>query len=273
MRERHDEIGGRRVRSLEAGGGDHTVVLVPGLGAVGYMKDVMAGCSAWARTFLLDVPGFGHRPPRPCAPEVAAIAELVGEWLRVVPGGPVVLAGHSSGAQVALRVAASAPERVRALALLSPTFPPRQRSLPRMVPPFLGTALHEPLGVLAATVPYYVRGGPAAVLRFIRSAQADTPEYVIGRVGCPVLVARGVLDRLCPKPWADGLAITAPRGRSVAVPGAHAFPFRHGGLTASLIAELAAQAPIRPSSWRSESPPIVLPSMSSTSSPPPGPGV
>ncbi|MFG1946381.1 alpha/beta fold hydrolase [Nonomuraea sp. NPDC048826] len=263
VRERWDEIGGRRVRSLETGRGGETVVLLPGLGAVGYMKDTLAGCASWARSFLLDVPGFGHRPPRPCPAEVPAAADLVGEWLETVPDGPVVLAGHSSGAQIALRAAAAHPARVRALVLLGLTFPPRQRTLRRAALPFLRTVVRESPSVLPATVPYFLRGGPAAVLRCIRTAQADTPEYLIGKIACPVLVVRGTRDGMCPRAWADGLAITAPLGRSVTVPGAHTFPFQNGGLTAALIAEAARTAgphpPMRPSSWRPESPAIVLP--------------
>ncbi|MGI5271873.1 alpha/beta fold hydrolase [Nonomuraea sp. CA-218870] len=242
VRERWDVAGGRRVRSLEAGHGGETVVLLPGLGAVGYMKDTLAGCASWARAFLLDVPGFGHRPPRPCPAEVPAIAAVVGAWLETVPEGPVILAGHSSGAQAALRAAAAHPARVRALVLLGPTFPPRQRTLPRAALPFLRTVVRESPSVLSATVPYFLRGGPAAVLRCVRTAQADAPEYLIGKISCPVLVVRGARDRMCPKAWADGLAITAPGGRSVTVPGAHTFPLQHGGMTAALIAEAARAA-------------------------------
>ncbi|MEV4099440.1 alpha/beta hydrolase [Nonomuraea sp. NPDC049649] len=264
VRERWDDAAGRRVRSLEAGRGGNTVVLLPGLGAVGYLKDTHAGCASWARTFLLDLPGFGHRPPRPCRAAVEDVAEVTAAWLDTVPGGPVILAGHSSGAQSALLAAAARPARVRALVLLGPTFPPRHRTLRRVLLPFLRTVLHEPPGVLPATVPYYLRGGPRAVLRCLRTAQADAPEYLLGKIDCPVLIVRGARDHLCPRAWADSLAVIAPWGRSVTVPGAHAFPFQQGGLTAALIAEAAAlarsYAPIRPSSWRPERPAMVLPS-------------
>ncbi|WP_406601984.1 alpha/beta fold hydrolase [Lentzea kristufekii] len=124
------------VRSLEAGW-EHTsgpvVAVVPGLGALGYLKDTVDACAVWARTFLLDVPGFGRRGPQGCPPEVPAIAETVSAWLAQVAGGPVVLAGHSAGAQAALHVAAAHPDRVSALVLLGPTFPPEQHVLSGLV--------------------------------------------------------------------------------------------------------------------------------------------
>jgi pimeloyl-ACP methyl ester carboxylesterase len=123
---RWDEVEGRRVRSLEAGSGhrsDPPVVIVPGLGALGYLLDTLDGCGAWARSFLVDVPGFGHRPPRPCPPEIPAIARTVTAWITAVPDAPVVLVGHSTGAQAALHAAVAVPDRVRTLVLIGLTFP------------------------------------------------------------------------------------------------------------------------------------------------------
>jgi pimeloyl-ACP methyl ester carboxylesterase len=237
-RERCDEAEGRQVRSLEAGW-EHTsgpvVAVVPGLGALGYLKDTVDACAAWARTFLLDVPGFGRRGPQGCPPEVPAIAETVSAWLAQVAGGPVVLAGHSTGAQAALHVAAAHPDRVSALVLLGPTFPPEQRVLSGLARGFTRNSRHEPPGLFQATAPYYLRGGPRALARFVRSAQRDEPEHVITGVRCPVLLARGEHDAFAPQPWLDRLAAAAPDGRSTTVPGAHTFPFRQGRLTADLI--------------------------------------
>ncbi len=238
LHERWDEVAGRRVRSLEAGR-EHAsgplVAVVPGLGALGYLMDAVDACAADARTFLLDVPGFGRRGPRACPPEVPAIAETVSAWLARVADRPVVLAGHSTGAQAALHVAAAHPDRVSALVLLGPTFPPENRVLGGLARAFVRNSRHEPPGLLPATAPYYLRGGPSALTRFIRSAQRDEPERVITGVRCPVLLARGEHDAFAPRPWLDRLTAAAPDGRSTTVPGAHTFPFRRGRLTADLI--------------------------------------
>ncbi|MEE1942989.1 alpha/beta fold hydrolase [Streptomyces sp. TRM 70361] len=234
------------VRSLEAGperARGPAVVLVPGLGALGYLLDTLAGCAGWARSFLLDVPGFGHRPPRPCAAEIPAIADTVSGWLDAVVGdAPVVLVGHSTGAQAALRVAAREPGRVRALVLMGPTFPPEQRRLPGLLRGSVRVARHEPLGLLPVTVPYYLRGGRRELTRLIRSARRDQPERTITGVRCPVLLVRGEHDALAPREWVHRLAAAAPHAWSTTVPGAHNFPFRRGGPTAALVAQAARRA-------------------------------
>ncbi|MDG9704644.1 alpha/beta fold hydrolase [Streptomyces sp. DH37] len=239
---RWDEAAGHRVRSLYTGGNrprGTQVVMIPGLGALGYLTDTLEGCGAWARSFLLDVPGFGHRQPRACPARIPALAEAVSAWLAAVPREPVVLVGHSTGAQIALRVAADHPGRVRSLVLMGPTFPPALRRVPGLLGALPRTLVHESAGEIGATVPYYVRGGMRELLRYVRSALHDAPERTISRVVCPTLVLRGEHDALAPEEWALRLAATAAHGRAETVPGAHNFPYGHGGLTAALIAEAA----------------------------------
>jgi pimeloyl-ACP methyl ester carboxylesterase len=234
---RWTDVGGLPVRSLVAGrrrAPEPEVVVVPGLGALGYLLDTVAGCGAWTRAHLLDVPGFGHRGPRAPA-RIPDLAEVVAGWLDAAPGGPVVLVGHSTGAQVALRVAAAHPSAVASLVLLGPTFPPALRGVPALVGAFLRTAPHERLRELPSVLPYYARGGPLELARMIRSAQRDEPEAVAERVSCPVLVVRGEHDACSPRSWTERLA-AATGGRSTTVPGAHAFPHGRGGLTSAVIA-------------------------------------
>ncbi|ANZ41663.1 hypothetical protein BBK82_42660 [Lentzea guizhouensis] len=241
VRERWDRVGGREFRSLRAGqrhDDPRDVVLVPGLGALSYLVDTLAACGASARAHLLDVPGFGHRGARVCPAGVGAVAEAVCGWVDEVVGGPVVLVGHSTGAQAALHVAVARPDLVRSLVLLGPTFPPEQRGVTGLLGPFVRNFLHEPPTLVPATVPDYLRGGPREIARFIRSAQRDEPEQLITEVRCPVLLARGEHDAFAPQPWVDRLAAAARVGRSEVVGGAHTFPFRRGAVTARLVATL-----------------------------------
>jgi pimeloyl-ACP methyl ester carboxylesterase len=233
------------VRSLAAGqerADGPLVVLLPGLGALGYLVDTLAACGGWARSYLLDVPGFGHRPPRPCPPEVPAIAATVSRWLDLVDGDlPVVLVGHSTAAQAALHVAAERPDRVRALVAMGLTFPPEQRRFPPLARAALRDLPRENVGLVPAVLPYYLRGG-ADLVRMVRSGQQDRPEEVIEAVRCPTLLVRGVHDTFAHQEWIDRLTAAAPDGWSVTAPGAHTFPFGRGELTAELIARAAHRA-------------------------------
>ena len=74
----------------------------------------------FGRIFVPEAPAHGGSavPPSPMTPD--ALFALVQVWLDSVPDGPFVLYGNSLGGGASLRYAATRPERVRALILLSP---------------------------------------------------------------------------------------------------------------------------------------------------------
>ncbi|MET9505823.1 alpha/beta hydrolase [Streptomyces sp. NPDC006622] len=238
---RYDRVGARMVRSLgterldERGG--RPLVLVPGLGAPGYLLRSLDHCARRGPVRLLDVPGFGDPSGPACRETLGALADTVARWLAAVPREPVVLAGHSTGAQVALHASVRVPERVRALVLLGPTFPPDLRRVRPLVSAFVRTAVRESPSVVPAVLPSYLKAGPRRLANCVRSAQADAPEDVLPAVTCPVTVVAGHDDALCPAEWVRLLACRTGRGRALVVPGAHAFPHRHPAMTAELLAE------------------------------------
>ena len=109
-----------RIRAFVGGAGT-PIVLLHGLsGGAATWVEVVRGL-AGRRIVALDLPGHGgsSRPPRRATIDwyadalAAAIAEL-----RVVPA---LLAGHSFGGQVALRLAERHPDLVRELVLIGPS--------------------------------------------------------------------------------------------------------------------------------------------------------
>ncbi|MEU4806920.1 alpha/beta hydrolase [Actinosynnema sp. NPDC023587] len=231
---RRDESAGTHGRALCAGDrqtGRPAVVFVPALGVPEDLMNVASECGKWTRSVLLDVLGPAGRVDLP------TFATAVAEWLKVTADAPVVLAGHSTGAQAALHAAVQMPGAVRALVLMSPTFPPHLRQVPALLRATFRNVAHESLGVWRAVLPGCVRIGAVTLFRLLRSAQHDQPEATIADVRCPVLVVRGEQDPFCPEPWATRLSNTARRGQCVNVPGAHGFPHQHGTNTSALIAE------------------------------------
>lgn len=220
---------GRPVRSLWTGAARSAtpeIVLIPGLGALGYLLPTVRACGLWTRVHLLDLPGFGHRSTARCPATLAATADAAAAWLRDVPERPMLVVGHSTGAQVALRAALAVPDRVAGLCLAGPTFPSQARRWRGLARATIRTARHEPLRLVTATFPEYLRGR-GRVLTLLRTAMADRPEKAIERVGCPVFVARGEHDHVCPRPWAASLAAAASEGHTAMLPGAHNFTFTH----------------------------------------------
>ena len=122
---RWDLVDGRPVRSLVTGTGSQELVVVPGLGALGYLLPLVRACASWARVHLLDLPGFGARTTARLPADLPAVSAALRAWLDRVPDAPVVLLGHSTRAQAALHAARAVPGR--RLVLAGATFPPHAR--------------------------------------------------------------------------------------------------------------------------------------------------
>jgi len=109
------------------------VVFLPGLGTMGYLVPLMRALAGrGVDCSLLDLPGFSHRTRRACPPTIDGIAQVAAGWVRRHVRAPdLVVAGHSTGAQAALRAAVRAQEHgtVSSVVLAGLTMAPTQRHL------------------------------------------------------------------------------------------------------------------------------------------------
>jgi pimeloyl-ACP methyl ester carboxylesterase len=241
LREHVDEVDGRSVRSLTAApaGPAHRphVVIVPGLGALGYLTRLAEAAAAeGSRCTLLDLPGFGTGRPLATPPTVQGVGELTARWLDLLAGSPVILVGHSSGAQAAARAALLTNTPLVALDLAGPTFAPGQRRLWRALP-VVAAALRRDSPAELRIVSDYLRGG-RDVLALLRSALDDRPEEALPGVTAPLLLTAGIADSLAPEEWLGLLAEAAsasPTVRVVRLPGSHNNPFTHPKELAHLV--------------------------------------
>lgn len=201
-------VDGRRVRSLSAGvpAGLPDVVLLPGLGAPGYLVPWARQISSWTRVTVLDLPGWHGGSARSCPPTLEGVAQATVGWLDAADRRDVLLVGHSTGAQAAVLVACGATDRLTGLVLAGPTFEPGGRSLSAATGRALTTIVREGRGVAEVTVPSYVHSGGLPLLRFVRSALLDRPEVAVHEVGVPVTVMTGRDDAFCPPAWGAELA-------------------------------------------------------------------
>jgi pimeloyl-ACP methyl ester carboxylesterase len=137
----------------EPGGGREPAVMVHGLGgAATNWTDLMGLLEDRLHSLAPDLPGFGWSPPPPhgdysLRAHLAAVVALV----EATDRGPVHLLGNSLGGTVALVTAATRPDLVRTLTLVSPALPvlrPRATNvhLPALAVPFAGQRLARRLG-------------------------------------------------------------------------------------------------------------------------------
>lgn len=153
---RHDVLlpsGTVSVRSAP-GTGDRVeqAVLVHGLGgSATNWTDLMGLVGDRSESHALDLPGFGWSPPPPGRDySLRRHARVVAELIES-RGEPVHLFGNSLGGTISIVVAATRPELVRTLTLISPALPvlrPRTTNahLPALAVPWAGQRLARRLG-------------------------------------------------------------------------------------------------------------------------------
>jgi pimeloyl-ACP methyl ester carboxylesterase len=198
------------------------VVAVPGLGLdERSWSGVLDRLRPDLPATVVRLPGMGRRAPVPTVDALAAdVRARLGD-------GPVVLVGHSQSCQVVAAVA-ERDARVVAVVLLGPTTDPRLRRPGGLVTAWLRTAVREPVPQMPRIVAQWLRTGPAAMRALWRRAAPDRIELRLPGVAVPVTVVRGTRDALCSAPWAAALAVAAPHGRLVELPGAaHMTPQTH----------------------------------------------
>lgn len=114
-------VDGLRLRGLEAGRGDTTLVFLHGYGeSLMAWRLVLDRFTRNYRVLAVDLPGHGlsDKPDGPYdyPAQVRRLSRLLDQETR----GPVVLVGHSLGGQLAAGLALARPDRVRAVVLIAP---------------------------------------------------------------------------------------------------------------------------------------------------------
>ncbi|MEU8202618.1 alpha/beta hydrolase [Streptosporangium sp. NPDC049046] len=145
------DLGEQRVhvRSTPRGPSE-TAVYVHGLaGSATNWTDLMDELSETVTGHALDLPGAGYSPAPPGADySVDAHARTVAALIERLSSAPVHLFGNSLGGAVSVRVAATRPDLVRSLTLISPALPDL---LPRYAPARVALSTVPRIGEWAAS--------------------------------------------------------------------------------------------------------------------------
>jgi pimeloyl-ACP methyl ester carboxylesterase len=234
----------------------------------------------------VDLPGFGESPPRPDGRySIAAFAQTVAALIQRRGRGQVHLIANSLGGAVAVKVAATRPELVRTLTLISPALPdlrPRRDLawFPLMSLPRVGSRLLRRYEVLppqnrvadvitncycdpglfpqarfAAEVAELARRdtlgyAPDALLGSIRALTAEflrrSAWREAARITVPTLVLYGSHDRLVDPRMAGRAARTFADARVVVLPRTgHVAQMEHPAQVAAEIGVLLAAGRVR----------------------------
>jgi pimeloyl-ACP methyl ester carboxylesterase len=219
---------------------DVRLLVVPGLGL-----DARSWAPVVQRlTLRVDVqplPGYGVPAPRRTDLSPARLGARLGEELR--GGRPTVLAGHSSGCQVAAHAARAAGQTVVGLVLVAPTTDRRAAGWPALARRWLRTAAHEDPRQVPGLVRQYRGTGLWSMARAMDAARREDLRATLRGQRLPLLVVRGPADRICPQDWAESLAQRCVTLRS----GGHMVPSTHGAEVAEVVTRFLATADLRTS--------------------------
>lgn len=217
------------------------VVVFPGLGLPRYLTPLARTLAeGGVEVVVFDALAFRGRRRR-VKPTIPGLASAGQEWVAelsrdTVPHGPLVVFGHSTGAQVALEVVLSLQEagRIDSLVMAGPTFVARQRRLHRLVPAGLTAWRKDPPTELA--VLKNLARVRTDVVRMVLSGLRHRPEERVGHLRVPLTTTAGEADSFAPADWLHELADRAGAGgRARVLPGSHNNVFPHPDVVADVV--------------------------------------
>jgi len=115
------DAGGILVRTVRAGSGDTTLLLLHGYGeSLTTWRATFDALAIGHRVVAIDLPGFGGSAKPDVPYSLPAFTERLSRFIDRWTTGPLVLVGHSMGGELAASLALARPDRVKLLVLIAP---------------------------------------------------------------------------------------------------------------------------------------------------------
>ena len=115
------DAGGVLVRTVRAGNGDTTLLLLHGYGeSLTTWRAVFDRLAAHSKVIAIDLPGFGGSAKPDTSYSLTAMTDRLSSFIDRWTTGPVVVVGHSMGGELAASLALARPDRVKLVILLAP---------------------------------------------------------------------------------------------------------------------------------------------------------
>ena len=205
-----------------------------------------AHLSHHGRVINFDLPGFGSTPRPSHRMSVEDYAATIRRELHDRDAGPVVVVGHSMGAQFAVELARQHPDAVTHVVLVGPVVDAKKRSLVAQSLALLRDSALEPPRTQFMVITDYLRCGPRWFLREVRSMLEYPTHIAITDLTQPVLVLRGENDPIADASWCESLRGRAADGAVVTIAD-NRHNVVHSDPSASAAAIIEFAAVIRPS--------------------------
>lgn len=168
------------------------------------------GTTPW-EVAAVDLPGFGECPEPKEAQSIAATADLIARSLHgAPPGDPLIVVGHSMGAQVATELAARHPDLVSRLVLVGATVNPAERSARQQALRMVQDLANVTMSVLVKGVIAYAQAGPRWFIEKLEPTIEHRIEETLPRITQPTLVLRGSDDPVSPRAWCTKIVSLVP---------------------------------------------------------------
>ncbi len=223
---------------LERGEGNETLVLIHGVGMrIEAWQPQIDRLAERFRIIAVDLPGHGFSAPLQGPPALSGFVAWFDGFLKEIGAGVVNVAGHSMGALIASGIVATAPERIKRVALLNGVYRrnPAARAAVEARAREIGSGNFDREAPLARWFAPEEQGGEAYRLVHDLLQAVDPAGYAAAytafatgdsvysdcwpQVTCPALFLTSDGDLNSTAEMAREMAEAAPRGRAVVIEG------------------------------------------------------
>lgn len=228
-----------------AGNSAAAVVHVHGFGISGsYMEPTAVRLADDARHYVPDLPGTGgSAQPAHTLDIQGGTRSLVG-YLDAVGLERATFVGNSLGCITLIELAASHPERVDRLVLVSPAGGPNNQPLPKALGQMTIDGLREPLSLSRIATRDYLRFGLIPSYSLFRAMTRYPTIERLRDLERPMLVVLGDRDPLVDEQLVRRRLEGRPDTAAVVIDGAHALNFTRPDTVARLVRSLLDGTPL-----------------------------
>ena len=221
------------------GGARSPFVLVHGIGmSHRYLSRLHALLSTKGPVYSIDLPGYAGLSKPGDDVDVATMGAALSDVIAELGIGPVVLVGHSMGAQWVVEAALHRPESVQLVVAMGPVTDSAHRSFgAQMLALAMDTLGESPLTNMIV-LSDYIRCGVPWYLAQVRHMLSYRIEERVSLLTQPLLVIRGGRDPIAGLAWCRLLVRAARDGRLVQIPH-RPHVAQHGGTRAVASALMA----------------------------------